>query len=309
MDMALYHPTEGYYRRKGAARIGVGGDFLTSVSVSALFGRILAGQIDVIRRDLGAPPDFAVVEYGAHRGQLRADILAELPDLTYHAVEAGDSAPESITGCVLANEFLDALPVHRVRVTGGAWQEIYVEVRETKGAPPEFKESLGPLSDARLTAALADLPAHLMEGYTTEVNLRAHDWLEDVSRRLARGRVLIIDYGYERHDFFAPHRHTGTLTCYHRHRRSAHPFANIGEQDITSHVEFTSLMQRADSLGLRVESFTEQGRYLLEAGAGQLRAIVERDAGRLSRDRAALQQLMHPDFMGRAFHVLVLRRD
>lgn len=310
MELALYHPKYGYYRRADATRIGPTGDYVTSVSVTPLFGKILARQIAAIRDDMGAPPDFTVVEYGAHRGQLKADIHATLPGLPYRTVEIGDAPPASITGCVLANEFLDALPVHRVRVVNGAWRELYIV--EGPGGPSSARplhETPGPLSTPRLAAALADLPARYMEGYTTEINLQALDWLEDASRRLVRGAILLIDYGEERHEYFSPHRHEGTLTCYHRHQRSGNPFLHLGEQDITAHVEFTSFMEKAKDLGLRVQTFTDQGRYLLEAGADLVREIAERDAGQLSRDRAALQQLTHPNFMGRAFKVLVLRKE
>lgn len=307
MEMALYGQKTGYYRRPGPSPIGPDGDFVTSVSATPLFGRILARRIAAHRREIGHPAGYTVVEFGAHRGQLQADILAEVPDLDYVTVEVGQAMPDGITGCVLANELLDALPVHRVRVVGGEWRELGVV--EAPGPDGALVEAPGPLSDPRLATALADLPAHLMEGYTSEVNLRALDWLEAVSGRLTRGLVIVIDYGYERHEYFAPHRHAGTLTAYHRHRRGGDPFTRIGEQDLTAHVEFSSLIARAAELGLRRTAFVEQGRYLLEAGEDLVREIVERDAGAWSRERAALQQLMHPDHMGRAFRVLELRRD
>ena len=299
MELALYHPQYGYYT-SGRERIGQQGDYFTSVSVGPLFGRLLAKQFVKFRVELGNPPDFEVVEFGGHRGQFRADVLAAAPDLPYRVIETGDPLPDSITGCVFSNEFLDALPVHLVQVKDGTWQEVYVNA--------DFQEILGPLSTPRLAEYLRNLPIQYMEGYRSEVNLRALDWLADVSQRLKRGWIITIDYGYERNEYFAPHHRDGTLLCYHRHTKSANPYANIGEQDITAHVEFTSLMEHGNKLGLELATFTDQSHYLLQIGESEIAEIVERTAGQPSKERAAIHQLIHPELMGRTFKVLVQRR-
>jgi len=338
MEMALYHPQYGYYSdvwpdaheaarpavapyqrpdgidpvgragftptpRSGPARrsrIGKRGDYFTSVSVGPLFGKLLAKQFLDFRRELDNLAEFEVVEFGGHRGQLRADVLAAAPDLRYRIVETGDPLPGSIVGCVFSNEFLDALPVHVVQVKNGVWQEICVTA--------DFKESLGPLSTPPLADFLSDLPGQHMEGYRTEVNLRALDWLADVAQRLKRGWIVTIDYGYERPEYFAPHHRDGTLLCYHRHTRSANPYANIGEQDITTHVEFTSFIEHGKKLGLEPVLFTDQSHFLLQIGEAEIAEVVERTAGQPSKERAAIQQLLHPEMMGRTFRVLVQRR-
>lgn len=299
MELALYHPQFGYYT-SGREKIGKRGDYFTSVSVGPLFGKLLAKQFQTFREQLGNPPEFEVVEFGGHRGQLRADVLLAAPDLRYRVVEVGDSLPESIIGCVFSNEFLDALPVHVVLAKDGKWQEIYVDAG--------FKESLGPLSTARLADFLSDLPVQYMEGYRTEVNLRALDWLADMAKRLKCGWIVTIDYGYERPEYFAPHHRDGTLLCYYRHTKSANPYAHIGEQDMTAHVEFTSLMERGRELGLDPVTFTDQSHYLLQLGESEITEIVERTAGQPSKERAAIQQLLHPEMMGRTFKVLVQRK-
>lgn len=335
MELALYYPSLGYYTKGGQSPVGKGGDFVTSVSLGPLFGRILAQAIRQFRDELN-DPEFSVVEYGAHRGELRDQILAELPGLNYIAVDvgapfvgrvsdpAGDEAASSrrrvgdpaynetdnrelttVTGCILANEFLDALPVHRVHAQGGQWLEWYVENEPDHDG---FLEVLGPLSSPRIADALRMLPVHLMEGYTTEVNLRALDWLEDIALRLSRGYVLLIDYGYERLDYFAPHRSKGTLTCYRDHRRGDDPLLVPGSQDITAHVEFSSFLERAKHLGFSVERFEDQGRFLLKTGEGLITKLIERDAGQFSALRGTLNQLTHPSMMGQAFRVLVLRK-
>ncbi len=196
MELALYHPQHGYYA-SGRERIGKKGDYFTSVSVGPLFGKILAKQFVKFREELSNPPEFEVVEFGGQRGQLRTDVLAAAPDLVYRVIETSDLLPDSIVGCVFSNEFLDALPVHLVQVKDGAWQEVYVSV--------DLQEVIGPLSSPRLAEYLRDLPIQYMEGYRSEVNLRALDWLTEVARRLKRGWVVTIDYGYERSEYFAPH--------------------------------------------------------------------------------------------------------
>jgi len=181
--------------------------------------------------------------------------------------------------------------------------------KDGRGSPSkDFVEVLGPLSTPRLAEYLRELPAKHMEGYRTEVNLRALDWLADVARRLKRGWIVTIDYGYERHEYFAPHRRDGTLLCYRQHTRSANPYAHIGEQDITAHVEFTSLIEHGRKLGLEPVLFSNQSRYLLQIGDSEIAGIVKRTAGQPSKERAAIQQLIHPEMMGTTFKVLVQRK-
>jgi SAM-dependent MidA family methyltransferase len=301
MELALYHPQLGYYT-SGAARIGKRGDFFTSVSVGPLFGKILAQFFRKLRAESGAA-DFAIWEFGGRGGELRADALAAAPGLTWNIVEVGAPLPEAMTGCIFSNELLDALPVHRVQVRGGAWRELYV-VAMADG----FAEEAGPLSDPRLAAVLAELPEAQMEGYRTEINLRALDWLEQIAARLRRGWILTFDYGFERADYFAPHRRDGHLQCYCQHQRHGHPFVNIGAQDITAHVDFSAVIEYGRALGLESVRFCEQGKFLLEAGADLIREIAERAAGQNSAERNAIHQLIHPAHMGRAFKALLLRK-
>jgi SAM-dependent MidA family methyltransferase len=318
MELALYHPEFGYYT-SGRQRIGQAGDYFTSVSVGPLFGKLLAKQFLKWREELGNLSEFEIVEFGGHRGQLRDDVLATTPDLNYRVVEVGDALPDSIVGCVFSNEFLDALPVHRVKVKNGIWKEVFVgqaarlpsavdEPRQAGCLPYNFEEVLGPLSSPRLAEYLRDLPIQYMEGYQTEVNLRALDWMEDVAHRLKRGFVLTIDYGYEWPEYFAPQHRDGTLLCYHRHTKSGDPYANVGEQDITAHVEFTSLIEHGKKHGLEPVLFTDQSHFLLQIGESEITEIATRTAGQLSQERAAIHQLIHPELMGRAFKVLVQRK-
>ncbi|TAN37186.1 MAG: class I SAM-dependent methyltransferase [Verrucomicrobia bacterium] len=301
MELALYHPQLGYYR-SGAKRVGKDGDFFTSVSVGPLFGKILARFFQKLRAEFDGD-DFAVWEFGGRGGELRADVLGAAPDLKYHVIEVGEPLPETMNGCIFSNELLDALPVHRVRVAGGEWREVCVKISEQS-----FAEELGPLSDARLLGHLRALPREQMEGYRTEINLRALEWLEQIAARLRRGWVLTFDYGFEHADYLAPHRRDGHLQCYFRHTRNADPFQRVGEQDITAHVDFTELVEHGRALGLEPVRFVEQGRFLLDEGADVIREIVERDAGKMSQERSAVQQLIHPTHMGHAFRALLQRK-
>jgi SAM-dependent MidA family methyltransferase len=200
-----------------------------------------------------------------------------MPGLDYRVVEVGEPLPERFEGCLFSNELLDAMPVHRM----AGDREVYVTA--------DFVEELGSPSDSRLP--------RLPDGYRSEFNLRALDWLSGVAQRLVRGYVLTIDYGFERAEYFAPHHKDGHLQCYHRHRKSGNPYENVGEQDITAHVEFSSLMELGEALGLKTELFTTQERYLMKIGAEELMA-----------EPKAAHQLLHST-MGHAFKVLVQRKD
>jgi len=301
MELALYHPLYGYYT-SDAARIGKHGDFFTSVSVGPLFGKILAQYFRKLRSESGVE-DFAIWEFGGRGGELRTDVLAVAPELKWNIIEAGDPLPDEMIDCVFSNELLDALPVHRVQVRGGVWRELFVAA-STAG----FVEVAGPLSDPRLAEAVRDLPIAQMEGYRTEINLRALDWLTQIAARLRHGWMLTFDYGFERADYFAPHRRDGHLQCYCRHQRHGNPFANIGAQDITTHVDFSAFVEHGRALGLETLWFCDQGKFLLDEGADLIREIVERDAGKHSTERNAIHQLIHPAHMGRAFKALLLRK-
>lgn len=304
MDIVLYAPGLGYYGRPESP-IGPAGDYFTAVSATPVFGHILGRLFRRLAHATDAPPDFRIVEVGGHRGRLRDDIRTLWPEVPYRLIEYGDKPPATVSGIVFANELLDALPVHCVRAVAGAWRERYV----TMTAPRALAWCDGPLSSPRLADALADLPVALMEGYETEVQLQAHDWIVDIAGRLQPGsHLLLIDYGLERRDYFAPHRAHGTLRCYRRHQCNGDPLQTPGEQDITASVEFTSLIAAGQQAGLELLRFRELGRFLVEEGEDVIRDIAERTAGTMSRERQGLHQLMHPNLMGHAFQVLWMRK-
>jgi SAM-dependent MidA family methyltransferase len=211
--------------------------------------------------------------------------------------------PWKFEGCFLSNELVDAFPVHRVIVHEGVLKEIYVA--EEAG---EFKEQWGKLADPGILPYLESLAIPLAEGQTAEVNLDALSWLETVARRLERGFVLTIDYGHLARELYAPQRGSGTLSCYFRHQVSANPYERIGEQDITSHVNFTALIRRGEELGLQLTGFVPQLRFLLGLGILEEMESIGRDMSPLEalKLRLSIKHLIEPEVgMGESFKVLV----
>ena len=332
MAQALYHPEHGYYS-SGRARIGRAGDFFTNVSVGALFGRLLARQFAEMWERLGRPRPFTIVEQGAHRGEFAHDVLSALDDFApdcaraaeYRIVEPapvlratqqerlaafsararwhrtlGDLDP--VTGVHFSNELLDAFPVHVVKWDGAQWRERLVAATDDG-----FAFTDGPLSRPELRTRLDVLPP-VPPGYVTEIHLATRDWIDALADRLPRGYVLAIDYGFTREEYYRADRTAGTLSAYAAHRREPNPLARPGEIDLTAHVEFTSLIERAATRGFDPTGFTDQHHFMV--GLGRLHFPDTDTAPNAARQRElrAFQTLMHPTLMGRAFKVLCLAR-
>lgn len=348
MELALYHPTYGYYARN-PEQLGMGGDFVTSAHLGPDFAELLAEQLVEMWQLLERPIPFQVVEMGAGQGLIADWLLAYLqrqqPDclaaIHYTLVEKSaalrvaqetrlarwqaQSVPVSwcelsdlpsnfITGCVFSNELVDALPVHRVTLTAAGLQEQYVTVTVDEQSP--FAITLGPLSTPPLAEYFSDLeialtPPAFPEGYTTEVNLAALDWLPQVAEKLRRGYLLTIDYGYTADRYYSPRRSQGTLQCYYRHAHHDDPLINIGQQDITAHVDFTTLERQGDRCGLTTLGNVPQELFLMALGLGdrlnQLAQLESTDSQTVRyalQRREALHQLMNPLGLGK-FQVLI----
>ncbi len=241
-------------------------------------------------------------------------------------VEWFDALPDAVNGCLLSNELIDSFPVHRVANRDGKLREVYVTTRDG-----EFVEELRPLSDQRIAEyfeALGDearprrsairqggrarlnveLPG---DGCVAEVNLRAVDWMREVAQKLQRGFVLTFDYGYEARELYAPWRRDGTLMCFYRHNPSADPYARVGKQDMTSHVDFTTLMREGEERDLEVAGFTTQCRFLSALGIGAGVAAVAKETPQALEEyyarRRAVQELIDPAGLGR-IRVLAQRK-
>jgi len=327
MELALYHADLGYYA-SGRARIGRGGDFFTNVSVGPLFGRLLARQFAEMWGMLGSPGDFTIIEQGAHRGDLAADVLGALQEMFPECFEAacyqivepfsklaaqqrerlaalGDKVKwvrdlaevEARAAVHFSNELADAFPVHLVTWTGSEWRERMVAAN---GDGFQFVD--GPRVAGDLDAACKAIPGPLPAGYVTEVNPAVRGWIAGVAAGMQRGFVLAVDYGFPREQYYAPTRTTGTLSAYAAHRREPDPLARPGELDLTAHVEFDSLIDAARAAGLRLEGFTDQHHFMVGLGAEHFAD------GANASERRAFQTLMHPEMMGAAFKVIAFSK-
>ena len=340
MDMVLYHPQYGYY--SSDVKIGFrGSDFFTSASLGADFGELLARQFYQMWEILDQPISFSLVEMGAGQGILASHILnyikQEYPDffaaVKYIIVEKSSTLkqeqqkllqdfsvkwcnleeiePKSLTGCCFSNELLDAFPVHQFILEAGELREIYVTIAENN-SQPIFIEVIGEPSTPQLAEYFDLVGINLSQntyenGYRSEINLAALDWLSIVADCLERGYVLTIDYGYHADRYYHPQRWQGTLQCYYQHRHHDNPYVNIGRQDITAHVDFTALSVWGESCGLKKVGWTQQGLFLMALGIGERLAAIswqQQPISQLLQRREGLHQLINPGGLGN-FGVLV----
>jgi SAM-dependent MidA family methyltransferase len=337
MDLVLYHPRHGYYN-SGKEIIGPEGDYFTSPGVHPVFGKLLARQLNQMWEALGRPSPFYIVEMGAGKGILCADILTHardflprffenlryllhdlspamrdrqkallagfLPRVSWATAEDFPAAQEAYTGCVLSNELIDAFPVHVVRQSGQRLQEVFVTLRGDT-----FGEICGDPSTPALGEYLKCYGAPLAEGQRAEINLKALTWLAQANRILERGFILTIDYGFEAEVLYAPYRREGTLLAYHRHGAFSDPYRRLGFQDLTAQVNFTALIRRGEELGLRTFGFTEQHKFLLALGLLQEMEDFEKKTGLYSapeflKNKLAMKRFLIPGGMGTLFKVL-----
>jgi SAM-dependent MidA family methyltransferase len=324
MEMALYYPGLGYYTSR-REKIGREGDYLTSPEVSPYFGALIGRQLREMWQAMGNPRRFDVTECGAGTGTLAADVLSwagrsepEFAEvLRYVIVEASaplrerqrsrlaecataeevrwaEAIPADTQGCILSNELLDALPVHRVRMEDGELLEVLVW---WTGA--EFAETTRPASPV-LTGYFHDLGLQPGEWCTVEVNLAALDWVRSAAAALGRGFLMTFDYGYEAQELYASWRTDGTLLCFYRHNPSNDPYARIGRQDMTAHVDFTSVMRAGEDAGLTTVGVVSQAEFLSNLGIGD--ALQAQEGGNLEEQfarRRAVMELIDPGGLGR----------
>jgi SAM-dependent MidA family methyltransferase len=325
MQMALYEPGLGYYCT-ARETMGRSGDYLTSPEVSPLFGAMVGRQLREMWGAFDAPSLFHIIEVGAGNGTLCRDVLSwaqraapEMLDaVQYTIVEpipalhakqqarvASDGLrsrvhwltemPVEIEGCVITNELLDSMPVHRVAVTERALREFYVN---SDGA--RFVEELRePAAEVR--RYFDDLQLLPGEGCRAEVNLEAPNWILNAGTSLSRGFVLTFDYGYEARELYAPWRTDGTLLCFYRHNPSSDPYVRIGRQDMTSHVDFTTLCRAGEDAELTTVGLTSQAGFLTHLGIAEALPPPEGELNleeRLAR-RRAVSELLDPAGLGR----------
>lgn len=330
MELALYAPGLGYYSA-GSSKFGEAGDFVTAPELSVMFSRCLANQCAEVLRRIGGD----ILEFGAGSGVMAADILAELERLNclpehYYILEVSadlrqrqqqtieekipqlstrvtwlDALPMSgFCGVVLANEVLDAMPVHRFRIHEGEPHELHV-VWDGK----EFLLQEG-AADAALYESLKQLQSEfaLDEGYTSEINLCAEEWVRSLGTFLKRGVALLIDYGFPRREFYHSQRSEGTLMCHYRHRAHSDALQMVGLQDITAHVDFTAIGEAALDEGLYVRGYTNQAAFLIANGLTELLSQAGGDMKQQVTLSAQVKRLTMPGEMGELFKVMALSR-
>lgn len=333
MELALYAPGLGYYVA-GSAKLGAAGDFVTAPEISPLFGSCVAVQCAEVLQRLGGG---AILELGAGTGALAVAVLTRLERLEalpdrYAILEPSpdlqerqrrliatriphlanrcrwlERLPEGLCGVVLANEVLDAMPVHRFRI-GDSGEPLEVLVRERDGAlvetaapprSPGLAESVGALRSAGLALA---------PGYISEINLRLPPWMRALSEALAAGLLLAIDYGYPAAVYYSADRAMGTLMCHLRHQAHADPYRHIGLQDITAHVDFSAAARAGLAAGFALGGFAPQAQFLIGCGIDRLLA-EGMDSGVPDPDLAlGAKQLLLPCAMGERFQVLGLSK-
>jgi SAM-dependent MidA family methyltransferase len=335
MEACLYHPEFGYYSSEKRTRFA---DYFTSVDVHPIFGRLLARQLGQMWQILDRPSEFVIVESGAGIGRLAKHILdfaaSQLPEfysaLHYVTVErsaarrathakflashfaagrAKSSAelPENISaGCILSNEMFDAMPVHRVIQRNGKLHEINVGFDEEN-----FADHISDILDTGIAEYFARQEIKLVEDQHAEVNLAACKWISDTARRLNRGYLLTIDYGYLARELYNSCRMRGTLLAYRDHKVSENYYAAPGEQDLTAHVNFTALEIWGRDSGFEMLGLVPQSRFLVSLGRKNEFADLY-DAGQSETDRVRAQlqlsSLIHPEGMGETFQVFIQKK-
>ena len=322
VELALYYPAGGYYMGERPRIRGKGGDFYTAPEVASLFGSVLAEAFVSMRKTLGSSR-FSLIELGAGEGRLSADVLEALakkganqglsvtlvekdPGRLSAALRRLSRFPKvrGVTdisrleedhvfdGCVFSNEFVDALPFHRLARKDGAWREVAVG-----WSGGRFEEVL---VDPTVT-----LPGGLQDGEEGPRELlwrpQAGGWLAKACQLITRGYVLTIDYGSGRAEYWDPGRAGGQWGCFKEHHLDKDPYADVGGKDITADVDFTELLEAGRAVGLEPLYFNTQAAFLLSAGKAKWEAASELPL----KERLALQHLLHPSGMGEAFQVFL----
>jgi SAM-dependent MidA family methyltransferase len=330
MEMALYYPELGYYANPDVM-IGTQGDFYTSPHLHPLFGAMIARQLVEMWEEMGRPAEFITVEIGAGAGYLSKDILDYLSRSSHdilsalkHIIvepflhfkkrqkellkdhddriswhESISKMPKEITGCIFSNELIDAFPVHLVE-KDDELKEVFIDFNGEI-----FIELIQPVINADLISCIGAFSADLPSGYRTEINLRAQKWLDEAASVLSSGFLLTIDYGYSAKEYYSAERNRGTLLCYHKHSINENPCEHVGEQDITAHVNFSSLKIWGDELGLKTLGYTSQGAYLVASGMDEVITELYADSPDYGSEIKKIKGLIMPEGMGESHMVMI----
>ena len=328
MELALYAPGLGYYAA-GSSKLGEEGDFVTAPEVSSLFSQSLANALLPALNN-----EDIILEVGAGRGRMAADILLYLMQQDklpkeYWILELSadlrerqqktiatiipefidkikwlDELPRNFSGVVVANELLDAMPVQLFQKTDNDINEIKVVWLDDRFAF-QFQSSFDERLVHRVKNIETTLEREFDAGYLSEINFAAEDWIKSIAENLQQGVIILIDYGFPQHEYYHAQRNQGTLMCHYRHRSHPDAFVYPGLQDITAHVDFTSMADAALDTGMSVIGYTNQANFLMGAGILEFAALnEERDTQQQMEIAAQVKKLTLPHEMGELFKVI-----
>ena len=326
MELALYAPGLGYYAA-GAHKLGPEGDFVTAPEISPLFSKCVANKCEQV---LSQIKNSSILELGAGTGKMASDILAHLSGLNklpeyYFILEVSadlkkrqqellkktspeffskikwlSALPENFSGVILANEVIDAIPVHRFKIKNNELFEIKVDYQNACFA------EVYDLPNKELKEAIKDVD--LPENYESEINLNLPAWIDALAHTLKQGEMVFIDYGFPQHEFYHPQRNRGTLMCHYQHQAHDNPYILVGLQDITAHVNFSQLGHALEAAGCEVLGFDNQANFLIDYGL-----IDELQAATTPQNHLNLAQqvkiLTLPSEMGDLFKVMIAKKS
>jgi SAM-dependent MidA family methyltransferase len=306
MELALYAPGLGYYAN-GLQKFGPTGDFTTAPEISPLFGKSISHAIQ----------DFHLLEFGAGTGILAKTLLENhknikkywileisselqhrqkelLKDYLDKVTWLTELPQEPFSGVILANEVIDAFPVTKFLWKDNKTYEYFVTQNNN-----QLSLIIDEASNSRINQFVETLD--LPNNYSSEIHLTLKPWIKSLSECLKSGLILIIDYGFPRHEFYHPERSEGTIMCHYQHRAHADPLYKPGEQDITAHVDFTAIAEAAVENNLEIAGYTSQAGFLLDNN------LLDFSQG--AEDAAAIKLLTLPTEMGELFKVIALTKN
>ncbi len=337
MNLALYAPGLGYYSG-GAMKFGGAGDFVTAPEISPLFSRTLARQVMQVTEQIN---NAEILEFGAGSGKLALDLLLELesqdslPEKYFilevsaelrqrqqdlfsdrathllHLIDWLEQLPGTFNGVMLANEVLDAMPVHLVE-----WQGNELFERGVTWQNEQFEWQQRSIQNAELQAVANQLTAQINPDnnpeihYVSEINLAARHFMRSLADTLQQGAVILIDYGFGSGEYYHPQRNQGTLMCHYRHHAHDDPFYLPGLQDITSHVDFTAILDATEDSELTFLGYTNQAHFLINCGITEILAQTPaEDINNYLPQANQLQKLVSPAEMGELFKVIAFGKN
>ena len=328
MELVLYTPQYGYYTG-GSHKIGNNGDFITAPTLTPLFARTLARQL----QELLPQTTGNIYEFGAGTGQLAADLLNNLSDgiSRYYIIEISpelaarqkdlirtlapqaaqkivhlSALPETFDGIIIGNEVLDAMPVEIIRKDeGGSFDHVGICLDNDR-----FTYSTRPLHDLQLSALASLYFPKISSPYTSELHPQQYAFIRTLASRLEHGCMIFIDYGFDAAQYYHPQRNQGTLIGHYRHHVIHNPFDFIGLADLTAHVNFTDIAQAGTDAGLDLIGYLPQSHFLLNLGITELLAQTGKTgSAAYIREAAAVQKLIDQHEMGELFKVIAFGKN